>query len=154
VAGDALMPFRLRERWLMFDASVVKEVLGGQQWLVVPQSSRGLLGLCAWRGRAIPVLDMLSLLGLGAPTGEPWQRTLVLECAENIVAVPVNEARAVVVVGAAARRARHVTALPFSHVEVDDGRQVMSVIDVSEIVRHLLGQVSAGDGRDGARAVS
>lgn len=146
MASNALMPFRLQNTWLMFEARVVKEVLGAQTWLVVPHSSRGLLGLCAWHGRAIPVLDLQGLLGLKAAADELLQRTLVVECEGNLVAVPVNEVRAVTIAAAGSERAAHVTRLPFSNFELDDGKQVSAIVDIKAVVRHLLGQVRTLDG--------
>lgn len=147
------MPFRLQSTWLLFEARVVKEVLGAQKWLVVPHSSRGLLGLCAWHGRAIPVLDLQGLLGLTAAPDELLQRTLVVECEGNLVAVPVNEVRAVTIAAPGSERAAHVTALPFANFELDDGKQVLPIVDIKAVVRHLLAQARALDGSHGGASV-
>jgi chemotaxis signal transduction protein len=125
----------------MFEAATIKEVLGTQKWLVVPHSSRGLLGLCAWHGRAIPVLDLPGLLGLREASDEPLQRTLIAECQGNLVAVAVNEVRAVTRAAPGTQRPAHVTALPFSNFELDDGKQVFALVDLEAVVHHLLGEV-------------
>lgn len=154
MADKALMPFRLRDHWFMLHASVVKEVLGVQPWLVVPHTNTGLLGLCNWRGRAIPVLNLPSLLGLGSKSNDGWHRTLVIECQGNIVAVPVNEARAVIKVDVALCRPAHVTSLPFTELEVDNGQEVMGIVDLHAMVGHLLGQTRATAGGESGHAAT
>jgi hypothetical protein len=74
---------------------------------------------------------------------------LIVQCEGNLVAVPVNEVRAVATTGL--RRPAHVTSLPFSNTEIDDGKQVLALVDMHAIVRHLMGQARALDGgNDGA----
>lgn len=148
VADDmTLMPFRLNETWLMVDAALVREVLGRQTTLTVPHQSRELPGLCAWRGRAIPVLDMAQVLGIDQGKPLDWERTLVVTAEDNTVAIPVTEARAVVRVESERRRPAHVTQHRFSGTEVDADGDVMAVIELASVVQHLVGRGGNERGR-------
>lgn len=146
-AKSTLMPFRLNDTWVAIEASLVREVLTRQPTLAVPHHSPELPGLCAWRGRAIPVLDMACILGLGQGKPLEWERTLVVTVEDNTVAVPVTEARAVMRVDADQQGLAHVTQLPFSSLEVDSEGDVMAVLEMEKVVQHLLGRGGSERGR-------
>ncbi len=146
----ALLPVRLQSTWLMLQASLVREVLGAQPLLTVPRSDAHLSGLCVWRGRAIPVVNLEKLLGVSESnaTSEPapHERMLVLEVDANLVAVPASEVRAVTIASQAELRPVHVTSLAFSDWEVDVGEMVASVVDMNAVLSQLSNSLGRGGG--------
>jgi chemotaxis signal transduction protein len=138
------MPVRLEHQWVLVDASAIVEVLGSQQWLVVPQASGVLPGVCAWRGRAVAVLDLPRMLGLLDGQRAPSPRTLILQTQSGKLAVPVNEARAVVVLEESRLNPVHATSLPYMRAEVDDGATLTPVLDIASIVGALMSEQTVG----------
>lgn len=134
----ALMPVRLEDTWVALEARFVNEVLGAQTCLLVPRATPQLPGVCAWRGRAIPVLRLATLLGIERNDHATLERTLVITHRQNAVAVPVSEARAVLFLQQHDLRPVHVTNLRFTRHEIDWEGQVLAVIDVDALFEELL----------------
>jgi chemotaxis signal transduction protein len=134
------MPIRLKDVWLMVEAPKVREVLGRQRWLTVPGTAAHLPGVCAWRGRAIPVLNLAPLLGLTQDGTDAWERTLIVDCNNNVAAIPVSEAQAVVFVKREHQRAPEVNAHRYCRAEVDSGEALASIVDLDALFQDLLGQ--------------
>ena len=87
----ALVPARVGQTWILLDAEIIREILGAQPWLPIPGARAEMPGVIAWRGRAIPVVDLAAPFGverLGA--GEARPRTLIAGVADSIVAVPMK----------------------------------------------------------------
>lgn len=95
-------------------------------------------GVCAWRGRAIPVLCLSSLLHLPVSSTDSLERTLVVESEGLLAALPVDEVRAVIQIPENDLRQAHVTALPYTLGEVDCGGTVMGVLDMVAVFQGLL----------------
>lgn len=131
------MPVRLEDQWLLVDASSILEVLGAEPWLAVPQANAFLPGVCAWRGRALAVLDLARLLGLSGSRAEARARTLILETPSGKLAVPVNEARAVFMLDDDRLRPVEATPLPYMSAELDDGDGLTPVLDLRAMVGAL-----------------
>ena len=56
-----LLPIRIESEWLLIHANLIQEILGAQPWLSIPHTRRELPGVVAWRGRAIPLVDLGAL---------------------------------------------------------------------------------------------
>ncbi len=138
--AEPLMPIRLEDARLMVEASKVREVLGRQRWLTVPGTAPYLRGVCAWKGRAIPVLDLAPLLGLTHDGTDALERTLIVECSDNVAAIPVSEAQAVIFVRRDQQRPPEVNAHRYCRAEVDSGAELASIVDLDALFRDLLGQ--------------
>ncbi len=119
----------LGSRWVAVRAAHVREVLGRAAVVPIPGGREGLVGVMAWRGRAVAVLDLgpaVGEVGLADARG----RTLVLEVGSDTIAVPVDrvrEARA-----PDASKPAHATRTSFSSVELEVGGEVMPLFEPSE----------------------
>ncbi len=138
VMNVALMPVRLEDTWVALEASAVSEVLGPQTCLMVPRSSPHLPGVCAWRGRAIPVLELAALLGISRSDHATFERTLVVSHQQNTVAMPVAEARAVLFLPQSELRQVHATSVRFARAEVDWEQRVVAVLDLDALFGELV----------------
>jgi chemotaxis signal transduction protein len=134
----ALMPVRLEDTWVALEARFVNEVLGAQTCLLVPRATAQLPGVCAWRGRAIPVLQLTTLLGINRKDHATLERTLVITHRHNAVAMPVSEVRAVLFLQQDQLRPVHATNLGFTRHEVEWEGFLMAVIDLDALFEELL----------------
>jgi chemotaxis signal transduction protein len=92
-----LLPVQLNGIWVAFDAGYIQEVLGRKPWVPIPGAKSQVPGILGWRGRAVGVLDLGSLLNLGNPlqAGESRERTAVVQIGQNTLAIPVDLVREV-----------------------------------------------------------
>jgi chemotaxis signal transduction protein len=126
----------LGHRWIAVRAAHVREVLGRASVVPIPGSKDGLVGVMAWRGRAVAVLDLGPAVGEPA-FAEPRGRTLVLEVGLDTIAVPVDrvrEARA-----ADSSRPTHATRTSFASIELDVGGEIMPLFEPVEWLAALDG---------------
>ena len=135
----ALVPARIETAWIVVDASIVREILGAQSWLSIPGARAEMPGVVAWRGRALPLVDLAAPFGLPRlAAGGARARTLICSVAENTVAVPVDAAREVHAFDVGALRPCQITTLPYASAELDLFGRIMSVIDLSRFVGEIL----------------
>jgi|SRR6478752_1716115 len=136
----ALIPIRVQAVWLLLDAAPVQEILGAQPWLWMPHARRELPGVLAWRGRAVPLVDLGAVLGIDMlALRESRQRTLIAETERGFLAIPVDEVREVQSVPSGQIREAHAVERPFSPTEADLQDAVMSVLDLPSLVTTLCG---------------
>ena len=136
----ALVPARIGQAWLLLDAEIIREVLGTEVWLPIPGARAEMPGVIAWRGRAIPVVDLGAPFGLQRlNAGETRARTLIAAVAESIVAVPVDAAREVHAFAPEDLRPVTVTTLPYAVLEAELFERVLAVIDLPRFVAEILG---------------
>lgn len=141
---SAVVPIRLGRTWLLVHAESVREFLASTRWLSVPGSTPLMPGVMTWRGRAIPVVDLPRSLGVGVITPtEHRSRVLVVQHAVGVVAVPVDGAREVVMLPADSLRPPHLSTTPYTLGEVEQGDEVLPVIDLEQLLKDL-GKASAG----------
>jgi chemotaxis signal transduction protein len=136
----ALVPAKIGPAWVLLDAEIIREILGGEVWLPIPGARAEMPGVIAWRGRAIPVVDLAAPFGferLNAREARP--RTLIAAVADSIVAVPVDAAREVHAFSSAELKACSVTQLPYASAEAELERRVLAVIDLPRFVQEILG---------------
>lgn len=136
----ALVPAKVGQTWVLLDAEIIREILGAQPWLPIPGARAEMPGVIAWRGRAIPVVDLAAPFGLerlGA--GEARPRTLIADVADSIVAVPMNAAREVHAFAASELKPCSVTHLPYAIAEAELAERVLAVIDLPRFVHEILG---------------
>ncbi|MCI5130907.1 MAG: hypothetical protein D3904_05145 [Candidatus Electrothrix sp. EH2] len=67
-----------RKPVLLFTAGQIDEVLADTQVYPLPFASQYLLGLCAWRNKALPVIDPVRFFGLTPPRQETTGRYIVV----------------------------------------------------------------------------
>jgi chemotaxis signal transduction protein len=146
----ALVPARIGQAWLLLDAEIIREVLGTEVWLPIPGARAEMPGVIAWRGRAIPVVDLAAPFGFQRlNTGETRARTLIAGVADSVVAVPVDAAREVHAFAAEDLRPVAVTTLPYAVSEAELFERVLAVIDLPRFVAEILGGAAPDLGRQG-----
>src|SRR5882724_2291482 len=146
----ALVPARIGQAWLLMDAEIIREILGAEVWLPIPGARAEMPGVIAWRGRAIPVVDLAAPFGFERlNTGETRARTLIASVAESIVAVPVDAAREVHAFTTADLKPVAVTNLPYAVSEAELFERILAVIDLPRFVAEILGGAAPDLGREG-----
>lgn len=86
---ESLLLFRLGARLLAVPADLSRQVLALDHVAPLPGSEGALLGLTMATGRAVPVADLRTLLGM--PAGEPSTRLLLLHIQEQDLALPIDD---------------------------------------------------------------
>lgn len=145
----ALVPARIGQAWMLLDAEIIREVLGAEVWLPIPGARAEMPGVIAWRGRAIPVVDLAAPFGFPRLSmGETRPRTLIAAVAESIVAVPVDAAREVHAFTAEDLKPVTVTSLPYAISEAELFERILAVIDLPRFVAEILGGAAPDLGRE------
>ena len=148
----ALVPAKIGQAWILLDAEIIREILGTEVWLPIPGARAEMPGVIAWRGRAIPVVDLAAPFGferLG--TAESRPRTLIATVAESIVAVPVDAAREVHAFSTSELRPCSITNLPYAAAEAELFERVLAVVDLAQFVGEILGGTTRElHGREGS----
>lgn len=124
------MPVQLASAWVALDATHVHEVLGPRPWVALPDAPPHVPGVIPWRGRAIAVLDLGSLLGV-APALQPGEirpRLLVAQVGEAAFAIPAQTAREIHAVSHVEEA--HATKLRLAQGQVLVGGVVMPVVSL------------------------
>jgi chemotaxis signal transduction protein len=93
----SILPLQVDGLWLALPALSVHEILGQRRWVSIAGAQPELPGVIAWRGRAVAVLDLGRLVEGGRPMKgtEGRRRTLVVQHAGAVLAVPVDDLREV-----------------------------------------------------------
>jgi chemotaxis signal transduction protein len=134
----ALVPAKIGKAWVLLDAELIREILGSQVWLPIPGARAEMPGVIAWRGRAIPVVDLAAPFGSAAmANGETRARTLIASVADSIVAVPVDAAREVHSVAAEQLKPVNLTQLPYAAAEAELFDRILAVIDLPRFVAEI-----------------
>lgn len=150
----SLVPARIGPAWVLFDAEIVREILGEEAWLPIPGARAEMPGVIAWRGRAIPVVDFAAPFGLerlGAGAGRA--RTLIASVAESIVAVPVDAAREVHAFSPSELKPVSISSLPYALAEAELFERVLPLVDLPRFVDEILGGASPDLKARGSRAI-
>jgi chemotaxis signal transduction protein len=106
----------------------------------VPNAVAAIPGVLPWRGRAIALVDIVLVTGLGpglAQGTEPAPRHIVLQSDDCTLALPVEAVREVLTVGDGEVRAQNATRMRFSTREVQLDGALMPLLDVSELLQAL-----------------
>jgi chemotaxis signal transduction protein len=135
----SLVPLQLREVWMALPAEVVQEILGERPWVAIAGAPAELPGVLSWRGRAIAVLDLGTLVKDGSPiaTGQLRRRTLVVEHGGCTLAVPIDAVREVQEVSADRVRTAQVTQQRFADKEVEIDGIPMPVLDLAAVLQAI-----------------
>lgn len=132
------MPIELDSSWLLVEASLVREVLGREPWLPIPRARAELPGVVAWRGRAVPLVDLGRVLGTtGAEAPGARARTLIIDHERGVAAIPVDSAREVRPVDETRFREAHGVTHAYADAELDEGGHVMAVVDLARLLSDL-----------------
>ncbi|HKO52432.1 MAG TPA: chemotaxis protein CheW [Polyangiaceae bacterium] len=133
-----LLPVRIESEWLLIQAALIQEILGAQPWLSIPHTTRELPGVVAWRGRAIPLVDLGAILGLSPLASKLSRpRTLIAEVDRGLLAVPVDEAREVQEFTSEQIRPAHAVSRPHSVSEAEVRGLVMPILDLQSLLASL-----------------
>jgi chemotaxis signal transduction protein len=133
----SILPLVLEGRSIALAAEHVVEIVGGQPWVPLPKTRRELPGVCAWRGRAIAVLDIAALSGGLKPLspGEVRARTVVASVDRVTLALPVDSVHEVCSVDESQLAPSRLTDQAFTRHELKiDARTVAPVLDLEALV--------------------
>ncbi len=146
----ALVPARIGQAWVLLDAEIIREVLGAEAWLPIPGARAEMPGVIAWRGRAIPVVDLAAPFGFERlSAGETRARTLIAAVAESVVAVPVDAAREVHAFSTIDLKPVSVSTLPYALAEAELFERILALVDLPRFVGEILGGAAPELGREG-----
>lgn len=93
----ALLPLCVDGAWLAIEAARVVQIVGACRRARIPGAPALAPAVLAFRGRAVPAIDLGLVLG-GAPAiagDAPRSRTVIAEIAGSTLALPVDTAREV-----------------------------------------------------------
>jgi chemotaxis signal transduction protein len=133
----SILPLVLEGRTIALAANRVVEIIGGQPWVALPKTRRELPGVCAWRGRAIAVLDIAALSAGLRPLspGEIRARTVVTSVDRVTFALPVDAVHEVCAVDENSLVPGRLTEQAFTRHELQiDDRTVAPVLDLEALV--------------------
>lgn len=135
-----LLPIKIGDVWILLDALPVQEVLGARAWVSVPRSSSHVPGVIAWRGRAIAVFDLGTLIesGEALQPGVQRARTVIVEARSCALAMPVDMVHEVREVVDTQLRPSHGTRMRHGSSEVEIFGGLAPVLDVDKLVGELL----------------
>jgi chemotaxis signal transduction protein len=132
------MPIELDSSWLLVEANLVREVLGREPWLPIPRARAELPGVVAWRGRAVPLVDLGRVLGFHASAEAGARaRTLIIGHERGVAAIPVDRAREVRPIDEDRFREAHGVTHPYADSELDEAGTVMALVDLSRLLSDL-----------------
>jgi chemotaxis signal transduction protein len=136
----AFLPVEIDGVWIALDAATVREVLPSRAWVPIPGATREIPGVLSWRGRAIALVDLGSVLESGEPLapGRTRSRVVTLEVGSFSIAIPVDAVREVQEVTDAAVVASRRTVQRFSPKEVDLNGSTMPVLDLPPMLDALV----------------
>jgi chemotaxis signal transduction protein len=137
----AFIPAKSGAAWFALDALAVQEITGGRAWVPIPNASPEVPGVIPWRGRAIAVLDISTVVGGGEPLrpDTPRSRIVVVEAARCTLAIPVDLVREVHELTPAQVRVPHATRVAHSSSEIDLLGSTMPVLDLESLVARVVG---------------
>jgi chemotaxis signal transduction protein len=136
----ALVPVKLGATWVLLETEIIREILGAQAWLPIPGARAEMPGIIAWRGRAIPIVDLAApFAGVRLSPGEVRARTLIAVVEGGVVAIPVDAAREVHAFSPNELKPCNVTSLPYAVAEAELFERVLAVIDLQRFVQEIQG---------------
>jgi chemotaxis signal transduction protein len=136
----ALVPVKLGSTWLLLESEIIREILGAEAWLPIPGARAEMPGVIAWRGRAIPIVDLAAPFALERlSAGETRPRTLIAVVEDSVVAIPVDAAREVHAFNPSELKPCNVTNLPYAVAEAELFERVLAVIDLQRFVQEIQG---------------
>jgi chemotaxis signal transduction protein len=136
----SFVPTKIGDIWMLLDALPVQEVLGARPWVPVPHSSSQIPGVLAWRGRAIAVFDLCTLLEDGSQLqpGVLRPRTVVVESRSCALAMPVDIVHEVAELDHAQIRPSHGTRMRHGSGEAEIFGSLAPILDVDKLIAEIL----------------
>jgi chemotaxis signal transduction protein len=140
----SFVPTKIGDIWMLIEALPIQEVLGARPWVPVPHSSSQIPGVLAWRGRAIAIFDLSTLLEGGSPLepGVLRPRTVIVESRSCALGMPVDLVHEVGEVAPTQIRPSHGTRMRHSAGEVEIFGSLAPILDVDKLIEEIL----AGEG--------
>ncbi len=131
----SILCVEIDEHRLALEESVVREVLAGGEWVLLPSACAGLVGVLPFAGRAVAVLAVESLLGVPS-AARVRARTVIVETLGAILALPVDRVHEPRLVDA--ERPAHAIRMAHARHEIDVDGKTMPLFDVTDFVRSLV----------------
>lgn len=143
----AVVPLKTRGPWIAVDARAVAEILGQRSVRSLAAAPPAVVGVIAWQGRAVSLVD----IGLLLPAGEPWiergappRRLAVVQWGPSLLALPADVAREVQAVEEDRLEPPDHGAFPFSLATTERWGLRMHVVDIDALVRATRGRADGG----------
>jgi chemotaxis signal transduction protein len=138
----SVLPLHVNGAWVAIDALGVVEILGPAPWVGLPGAPALTPGIIAYRGRAVPALDLGAALGVGSSLvpGEVRRRTIVVHVGKSTLALYADAVREVQeIAGAALLPSQSASARPRGCVgEVEIQATRAPVLDLSIVLQSPL----------------
>lgn len=134
-SSRVVLPIEVGPVAITVDATAVREVLGPVAVTRLAGGPPALVGVLPWGGRAVAVLDVSTLVGIDEALERA--RTVVLDVAGAVVALPVDRVREPRVV--TEERPSHASRVAFAPSEVDVDGRAHPLLDVAQWVGSLVG---------------
>jgi len=130
VASVGSLEFSLR-------SDLVREVLGARPWFAIPGARPEVPGVLIWGGRAIAVVDLGRLHGGPSAPSERRSRLLIVASAGCHLALPVDRVSEVFRTHDDNIRPREISDFELARQEVQNGDQVLPLLDAELLLRRL-----------------
>ncbi len=128
-----ILPLLVANGWLALEASIVEEVIGEMPITRVPSATPELIGVLAWRGRVVAVVDLAGIVGGEFDADSP--RTIIVSVGDDTLAFCVTAAREVILVETV--RPSHVARIPFSSLETELDGVAIPIFDPEQWLASL-----------------
>jgi len=132
-----VLPIQLEANWFFIEAHHVCEVLGAEPWLPIPRARPELPGVVVWRGRAVPLVDLGTLLGVAKGAAQSRPRTLIVRHERGVAALPIDAAREVRRISGEALKSVQGGLIPYGTRELDEQGEIVTMIDLEALLSDL-----------------
>jgi chemotaxis signal transduction protein len=140
---DHYIPFFLKGEPFFLSAHVVREILGRQACTQVPHATSHVPGVFPWKGRAVALMDLVSLLHMESAgcaqerteSVENGQRTLVVQWADEVFGFSVDNVLEPVAIDSERFRPIHAADGLFTEAEVEWSDRIVRLLDVPAMLR-------------------
>lgn len=149
MADARFLAIELHNQKLLVDAQLVREVIGDCSIVEVPHVSGSLRGIFLWHGKAIPLLQWQPSNTSDNPAESDTltrrRRTLIFHALGEWAGILVDDATEILNIDEAQLLPVRHNPIPFARYEVDDGTVIRSVIDLSDLLAHVLDVSARGN---------
>lgn len=135
---DHYIPFFVKGAPFFLNTKVVREILGRQPCTQVPHATSHFPGVFHWNGRAVAMMDLVSLLQMksagdidkGSEFFDCGERTLVIQWADEVFGFSVDNVLEPVAIDSERFRPIHAADRLFTEAEVEWSDRIVRLLDV------------------------
>jgi len=129
--SEPLILITVQSLKLLVAARYVREVLGERDWIPIPGTRPEIPGVIGWGRRAVAMLDLARVVPDLQPirVGEKRPRLLLLQVADNHLAIPADSVSSIIDVERTDIGARTLSSFPLCRSEVHLDAQVLPLFE-------------------------